>query len=95
MEKYKKSITEYNDVKNCMAYAKKESMQLGRSEGLQIGRLEGLQIGKIEGMQIGRMKDRHDVIMLLVSSGMPYTEISSRLKMPVEDVKSILTTSYN
>jgi DNA-binding CsgD family transcriptional regulator len=63
MEKYKKSITEYNDVKNCMAYAKKE--------------------GKME------------VIMMLVSSGMPYTEISNRLKMPVEDVKSILTTSYN
>jgi predicted transposase/invertase (TIGR01784 family) len=91
MEKYKKSITEYNDVKNCMAYAKKEGMQIGRSEGMQIGRSEGLQIGKIEGMQIGESK----VIMLLVSSGMPVDEISSRLKMPVEDVKNILTTSYN
>jgi hypothetical protein len=31
MEQYKKSITEYNDVKNCMAYAKKEGMQIGWS----------------------------------------------------------------
>jgi DNA-directed RNA polymerase specialized sigma24 family protein len=46
----------------------------------------------MEGMQIGRSEERHEVITLLVSSGMPYAEISSRLKMPLEDIKRILAT---
>ncbi len=41
MEKYRKSILEYNDVREVADFAKEE----GRAEGLEVGRAEGLEKG--------------------------------------------------
>ena len=45
MEKYRKSILEYNDVRNAVDYALEKGIVKGREEGIEKGREEGIEKG--------------------------------------------------
>jgi predicted transposase YdaD len=60
MEKYQKSIMEYDDVFNVASWATEKGIVIGRKEGIGIGRKEGrkkgVEIGRKKGVEIGEKR---------------------------------------
>ena len=79
--KYERSLKAYRDYVNQINYAKKEGMEEGKAEG----RVEGREEGKAE----GRAEERLKTITLLRESGMSDEEIAFRLKIDIEEIKSL------
>jgi predicted transposase/invertase (TIGR01784 family) len=50
MEKYRKSVLEYNDVQNAVAYAGKKALAEGMQKGMQKGMQQGMQQGIQQGV---------------------------------------------
>ena len=71
--KYERSLKAYRDYVNQINYAKKEGIAEGRAEG------------KAEGIA----EERSKTITLLRKGGMSDEEISSLLKIDIEEVKSL------
>ena len=83
--KYERSLKAYRDYVNQINYAKKEGIAEGKAEGKAEGRVEGREEGKAE----GRAEERLKTITLLRESGMSDEEISFRLKIDIEELKSL------
>lgn len=75
--KYERSLKAYRDYVNQISYAKKE------------GLAEGIEKGKAEGRAEGIAEERSKNINLLRESGMSDEEIAFRLKINIEEVKSL------
>lgn len=75
--KYERSLKAYRDYVNQISYAKKEGMA------------EGIEKGKAEGREEGIAEERSKNIKLLRESGMSDEEISFRLKIDIEELKSL------
>ena len=71
--KYERSLKAYRDYVNQINYAKKE----------------GIAEGRVEGKAEGRAEERLKTITLLRESGMSDEEISFRLKIDIEELKSL------
>jgi predicted transposase/invertase (TIGR01784 family) len=71
--KYERSLKAYRDYVNQINYAKKEGMEEGKAEG------------RVEGREEERLK----TITLLRESGMSDEEIAFRLKIDIEELKSL------
>jgi len=56
MATYKKSVLEYNDVRDAMSFNHEKGLRKGREEGLQKGREETiLQIAKVLDMPVNEL----------------------------------------
>ncbi len=87
MEEYRKSVLEYQDVRDALDYAKEEA----RKEGLQEGRQEGRQEGKKEGRKEGRMEGMQDERVLIakkcLQKGMTPDDIAEITGLTLDEVK--------
>ena len=92
-------MTTERDLRNQMAYARKEAIEEGHAEGLAKGlaegRAEGMAQGRAEGMAQGRAEGRAEgekakaleIAARLIENGMTKEEAADLTGIPVEDLK--------
>jgi predicted transposase/invertase (TIGR01784 family) len=102
MEEYKKSITDYYDVRSAIRYAEKrasekswmEGMEKGIEKGIEKGRVEGMEKGRVEGrvegMEKGREESRQEIAQTCALLGMPVEEIAKITSLSVGQVMKLL-----
>ena len=89
------------DLRNQMAYAKRQAIAEGKAEGreigLAIGKEEGLAEGRAEGLVEGRaeglVEGRAEIIRQLLKSGMAIEVISEALNLSEEEIRKITDIS--
>jgi predicted transposase YdaD len=58
MNRYKRSVLEYDDVRDAVSFAEEKGIKIGEQRGLKIGEQRGIKIGRLEGRQKGRLEGR-------------------------------------
>jgi len=87
-------MTTERDLRNQMAYARQEAIEMGlaegRAKGLAEGRTEGLAAGRAEGRAEGREEGREEGLRLAVNrmldSGMSVEQVADIMQMSVTQV---------
>lgn len=77
-------MTTERDLRNQMAYARKEAIE----EGLAEGRAKGLAEGLAEGRAEGRAEERADNIRKMLAAGIPAATIADALGMTAEECEA-------
>ena len=84
-------MTTERDLRNQMAYARKEAIEEGHAEGLAKGLAEGLEKGLAEGRAEGRAEGEKakalEIAARLIENGMTKEEAADLTGIPVEDLK--------
>ena len=88
-------MTTERDLRNQMAYARKEAIEEGHAEGLAKGLAEGLEKGLEKGLAEGRAEGRAEgekakaleIAARLIENGMTKEEAADLTGIPVEDLK--------
>ena len=81
------------DLRNQMAYAKRQAIAEGKAEGREIGLAIGKEEGLAEGLAEGRAEGRADTIRQLLKSGMAMEVISEALNLSEEEIRKITDIS--
>jgi hypothetical protein len=102
---FNKSILEYNDVRNCYQYAKKEGegrgekrgLKRGIKQGIAIGELRGITIGEERGIAIGKELERQKVVEEVVlkchAKDMSVADIADLTNLSIQEVEDIIRTA--
>ncbi|MDR3252860.1 MAG: Rpn family recombination-promoting nuclease/putative transposase [Tannerella sp.] len=81
METYKQNVTEYNDIRRCIAYAAEQNL------------IKGEQIGLMKGEQIGLMKGRRETNFLIYTNlrtlGVPDNTIPQFMGLSEDEVAEL------
>lgn len=80
-------MTTERDLRNQMAYARKEAIEEGHAEGLAKGLAEGLEKGLAEGRAEGEKAKALEIAARLIENGMTKEEAADLTGIPVEDLK--------
>jgi hypothetical protein len=82
MEQYRKSVLEYDDIRDAIgvhaARAERRGLRIGEARGVKIG----TKIGEERGVRIGEAR----IVKLLLANGMPLKEISERTGISLDDI---------
>jgi predicted transposase YdaD len=90
MEEYKRSITDYPDVRSAIRYAEKRAREEGREEG----RVEGREEARKEAREKGRVEGREEANRMIAQEcalrGIAIEEIAKLTHLSVEQVENII-----
>ena len=79
MEKYRKSILKYNEVRLVADCARDEGrdkgIEIGLEKGIEKGREEGIEMGLEKGRNEGREEEKIDIIQKCFQKNMPIEDI--------------------
>ncbi len=95
MEKkdYEKSVLDYEDVQDAIAYARKTALEEGLAKGLTEGKAEGKAEGLAEGLAEGRSEGEANatrtIAAKMLAAGMDTAAISSLTGLTEEEIRSI------
>ena len=99
MEKkdYEKSVLEYEDVQDAIAYARKTALAEGKTAGLAEGKAKGLAEGKAKGLAEGEAKGLAEgeanatrtIAAKMLANGMDAATISSLTGLAEEEIQAI------
>jgi predicted transposase/invertase (TIGR01784 family) len=78
MEAYKKSVIEYNDIRQAVLFAEK------------IAEKRGISIGEKRGISIGEKRNRTEFAIKCYRKGMSIAEIADLTDLSVAEVKEII-----
>ena len=82
-------MTTERDLRNQMAYAKKEAIEEGRAEGLAEGRAAGRAEGRAEGKEIGERAKALEIAKNMLEAGFDVVQISGLTGLNIEEVNAL------
>ena len=83
---YEEDMTTERDLRNQLAYAKKE----GREEGLAEGEAKGIAKGRADGITEGIARGATSIAKTMLSKGYSVSEVSECCGLSIDEVKSLL-----
>ena len=91
MEKkdYEKSVLEYEDVQDAIAYARKTALEEGKTAGLAEGKAKGLAEGEAKGLAEGEANATRTIAAKMLANGMDAAAISALTGLTEEEILKI------
>jgi hypothetical protein len=86
MEQYRKSVLEYDDIRDAIGVHAARAKRLGVQIGTRLGEERGVKIGT----KIGEARGKATIVKLLLANGMPLKEISERTGISLDDIIHII-----
>lgn len=83
-------MTTERDLRNQMAYARKEAIAEGLAEGREKGLAEGRAEGLAEGRAEGRAEGLAEAAKRMLAAGMSLAEVAEILKIDIVDLDRML-----
>ena len=83
---YEEDMTTERDLRNQLAYAKKE----GREEGIAVGVAKGRADGITEGIARGKTEEKTEIARKLLAEGMDKNFVSKTCGLSIDELKSLM-----
>ena len=89
-DKVTHKMTTERDLRNQMAYARKEAIEEGREEGLAEGRAKGLAEGLAEGRAEGRMEAKIELCKSFLAQGVLKEQVAKAAGLTIAELEALV-----
>ena len=89
-DKVTHKMTTERDLRNQMAYARKEAIEEGREEGLAEGRAKGLAEGLAEGRAEGRMEAKVELCKSFLAQGVSKDQVAKAAGLTIAELEALV-----